>query len=80
MPTVLRVRGYRFYFFAEEGSEPPHVHVDKGSGTLKLWLVDLSMAYHEGLKAADIRAIVDIARENRALLIEAWNEFERRKN
>ena len=80
MPTVLRVRGFRFYFFAEEGNEPPHVHVDKGSGTLKLWLADLSIAYQEGLKPAEIRDILEIARANHQLLLEAWHEFDQRKN
>lgn len=36
MPTVHREAGYVFYFYAEEGIEPPHVHVDKGDGTAKL--------------------------------------------
>ena len=40
MPTILRIRDYRFYFYALEGTEPPPVHVDKGSGTIKLWLHD----------------------------------------
>jgi hypothetical protein len=40
MPTVLRIRSYRFYFFAQEGNEPAHVHVDKGDGTVKIWLAD----------------------------------------
>ncbi len=29
MPTVLVWNGYRFYFFSNEGFEPPHIHVDK---------------------------------------------------
>src|SRR2546426_8436204 len=36
-PTVLRVRGYRFYFFSRE--EPrPHVHVQHAGGEAKFWL------------------------------------------
>jgi len=26
-PTVKRIGPYRFFFFGNEGSEPPHVHV-----------------------------------------------------
>jgi hypothetical protein len=29
MPTVLRINGYQLYFYAEEGNEPPHIHVAK---------------------------------------------------
>jgi len=25
MPVVLRIRGFKFYFYANEGDEPPHV-------------------------------------------------------
>jgi Domain of unknown function (DUF4160) len=35
MPTVLRGNGYRFYFFSNEGYEPPHIHVDKESNSAK---------------------------------------------
>ena len=28
----------RFFFYSNEGSEPPHVHVESGDGTAKLWL------------------------------------------
>ena len=36
-PTVLRIRGYRFYFFSRE--EPrPHVHVQHAEGEAKFWL------------------------------------------
>ena len=36
-PTVLREKGYRFFFFSRE--EPRmHVHVVSGKGEAKLWL------------------------------------------
>jgi len=38
MPTVLRWRGYRFYFFSNEGHELPHIHVDRGGNSVKFWL------------------------------------------
>ena len=79
MPTVLRIRGYRFYFFAEEGREPAHVHVDKASGTVKIWLEDLSIARTEDLKPAEIREVLRLARQHRQFLLQAWNEFDRRK-
>ena len=50
MPTVLRVRGYRFYFFSRE--EPrAHVHVQHASGEAKFWLeprVELANDYGLG--------------------------------
>jgi hypothetical protein len=29
MPVVLRIRGYRFWFYAVDLDEPPHIHVGK---------------------------------------------------
>ena len=50
MPTVLRVEGYRFFFFSNEGQEPPHVHVERGDAYAKLWLGPVSLASSEGFK------------------------------
>ncbi|WP_439481025.1 DUF4160 domain-containing protein [Cyclobacterium plantarum] len=38
MPTVLRIGPYRFFFFSNEGNEPPHIHVESGEGHAKFWL------------------------------------------
>ncbi len=38
MPTVLRIGPFRFCFFSHEPNEPPHVHVDRSSATIKVWL------------------------------------------
>lgn len=63
-----------FYFYAEEGTEPPHVHADKGDGTAKLWLNPVRLAWTEGLKVTEVRHALRIA-EQQAKLLEAWNEF-----
>jgi hypothetical protein len=34
MPTILRVRGFRFFFYINDHA-PMHVHVEKGEGTAK---------------------------------------------
>jgi hypothetical protein len=80
VPTVHREDGFVFYFFAEEGNEPPHIHVDKGDGTAKLWLEPLHLASAEGLKVKEIRHILTIAERERAMLMEKWNEFFERKS
>ena len=30
MPTVLRVGASRYFFYSNEGTEPPHIHVEYG--------------------------------------------------
>ena len=79
MPTVHREAGYVFYFYAEEGVEPPHVHVDKGDGTAKLWLDPVRLAWTEGLKMSELKHILRIAGHRQAKLLEQWNEFFERK-
>ena len=38
MPEVLRVRGFRFFFFSREGFEPRHIHVERAGKYAKYWL------------------------------------------
>jgi hypothetical protein len=37
MPTVLRIRGHRFFFFSGEGTEAPHIHVETAENYAKFW-------------------------------------------
>jgi hypothetical protein len=52
MPTVLRWRGYRFYFFSNEGHELPHIHVDRGGNSVKFWLEPVRLARNFGFGKA----------------------------
>ena len=38
MPTVLYVKGWRLYFYSNEGREPMHVHAMKAESERKYWL------------------------------------------
>ena len=33
-----------FYFFSNEGHEPPHMHVDKAGRSCKFWLTPVRLA------------------------------------
>lgn len=66
MPTVLRLDGFRFYFFSHEPNEPPHVHVDKGAATIKVWLKSLEVAASHGFRAYEIGGIVRMVAEHHA--------------
>jgi hypothetical protein len=78
MPTVFRERGYRFFFYSNEGSprEPVHIHVEKNDVEAKFWLrPEVRLAYNDGYDARTLRelvAIVDIQRER---IERAWNEY-----
>ncbi len=51
MPTVLRISGFRFFFYSLEGSEPPHVHIEHGdriANYLGIWISSASCALVRG--------------------------------
>jgi len=51
VPTILRIQGFRVYFWSHEPSEPPHVHLDKGGASAKVWLEPVSLASRVGFPA-----------------------------
>ena len=74
MPTVLREQGFRFFFFSNEGSEPPHVHVQKGDAVAKVWLNPIGIAHAQGLNPVELRSIRRLVFANRAMFLQRWNE------
>lgn len=73
-PTVLRIRGFRFYFFSRE--EPrPHVHVQHGEGEAKFWIdpaVELHANY--GLKAKRLAEAQKLVEEHVDEIRNAWTK------
>lgn len=75
MPTLLRWKGYRFFFYSADGWEPPHVHVVKDGREAKIWLRDMSVAVNLGFSAPDLSEIIGATRANRDAFLEAWNDY-----
>ena len=75
MPTVLRIDGYRFYFYSHEPNEPPHVHVDRAEDTAKIWLEEVAVARNLGFRTKQLNDILTRVVEHRLMLLEAWHEF-----
>ncbi len=75
MPTLLRVEGFRFYFFSDERQEPPHVHVRKGDSVAKLWLQPLDLAFSRGFSRVELRRIRELTFEHQVFFVERWNEY-----
>ena len=74
MPTVLRWRGYDFYFWSNERNEPPHIHVDKDDCSAKFWLEPLSLAASFGFPDREARRLLRTVEEHRVEFLEAWYE------
>jgi hypothetical protein len=75
MPTVLRIKGYRFFFFSNEGNEPIHIHVEKTENYAKFWLDSIKIAIHFGFNSKDLKEIESIIEEHQEQLIEKWDEY-----
>jgi len=76
MPTILRIDGYRFFFYSNENNEPVHIHVEKGEGEGKIWLdPSISVAYFMGFTTREQNDIIEITRENLPVFIQKWYEY-----
>ena len=75
MPTVLRVAGYRFFFFSNERQEPAHVHVERAEAYAKFWLQPVSLAAARGFRSGELAELHRLVDEHRALIQGRWDEF-----
>ena len=75
MPTILRVAGYRFFFFSNERQEPAHIHVEQAERYAKFWLARVSLASNVGFRSAELTALTQLVAEHRLLFQEKWNEY-----
>ncbi|HEY8498659.1 MAG TPA: DUF4160 domain-containing protein [Limnochordales bacterium] len=74
MPTVLRQAGYRFFFFSNEGNEPPHIHVEYGEAYAKFWLKPVRLARSRGLSAQELSALRKLVEEHESEFLRRWSE------
>jgi Domain of unknown function (DUF4160) len=76
MPEVFRERGFKFFFYSNEGTprEPVHIHVEKDRMEAKFWLFpQVRVAYNDGYDArTHLQVIVEV---NRGLIERVWNEY-----
>lgn len=75
MPTIAVIEGYRFFFFSNEGNEPPHVHVEKADGYGKLWLEPVALAYSTGFGPPQLRRVREITEDNATFFLEKWHDY-----
>jgi hypothetical protein len=78
MPIILRIDGFKFLFYANEGNqrEPVHIHVKHGRDEAKFWLSpDVIIAYNRGLNTRLLAQAQKLVEENKDDLERAWNDF-----
>lgn len=74
MPTVLKIDGFRFFFFSDE-HVPVHIHVEKGDGYMRVELQALKITQRQKFTKSDERKIMAIIKERHDELIGAWNDY-----
>jgi hypothetical protein len=74
MPTIF-IDGYTFRFYSSDVNEPPHVHVIKAEREAKIWLKSLEVAYNRGYNKTELNRVFKLTEQNKAKLLEAWNEY-----
>lgn len=74
MPNIKKIGGYRFFFYSNDGVEPPHVHVRRERCTATFWLSPVDLERSTRFAAHELNEIRRIVTRNREQFIEAWNE------
>ncbi|HET8828735.1 MAG TPA: DUF4160 domain-containing protein [Pelobium sp.] len=79
MPTILFIYGWRLFFYSNEGTEPIHVHAQKGDMECKFWIlvdeVEIKQEYGFNLTAAANREIKKIIYQHFDLIVDSWDKY-----
>jgi len=75
MPTVLRVGPYRFFFFAGDRLEPPHVHVSRDDSEAKYWLDPIRFQSSSGFSRKELNAIRKMIVDHQTQLLDSWHDY-----
>ncbi|MEW6039475.1 MAG: DUF4160 domain-containing protein [Pseudomonadota bacterium] len=63
MPTALRIGPYRFFFFAGDRDDPPHIHVEREDKVAKFWLDPVRLQSSGGFSRNEIIRIQRVVDE-----------------
>lgn len=73
-PTILREKGYRFFFFSRE-EDRMHIHAVCSDGEAKFWLnPDIELAKNYNLSRAQLKEIENIIEAHYDEFKKAWEK------
>lgn len=75
MPTVLRFGPYRFFFYAGDRDEPPHIHVERDDNIGKFWLDPIRLQSSGGFSRMELTRIEKLVRDHRKEFMENWDDY-----
>jgi hypothetical protein len=73
VPVLLRVGGYRFFFYSLENNEPPHIHVAHAERYAKFWLDPVALASNRRFRDHELTTIRRLVETHREFFLEKWN-------
>lgn len=74
MPTILRIDGFRFFFFSDEHN-PKHIHIEKADGYARIELETLKVTHSYNLNSKEIKKLIELVEINNIQLKEVWDEY-----
>jgi len=74
MPTVLRIGGYRFFFFSDEHL-PMHIHIEKADSYVRIEIETLKVTDSYNISHKEVKKLKRFVEENREVLKGAWNAY-----
>ncbi len=75
MPTLLNIGAYRFFCYAGDRDEPPHVHVERDGDEAKFWLDPIRLQSNRGFSRIEINRIQKLVEKYQDQLLGGWNDF-----
>jgi len=75
MPTVMRLKKYRLFFFSNERNEPRHIHIESGGSYAKFWLEPVDLESSVGYKSIELAEIRKLIQENMLFLKARWDAY-----
>ncbi|MDA3909058.1 MAG: DUF4160 domain-containing protein [Sulfurimonas sp.] len=74
MPTILKIDGYRFFFFSDEHN-PQHIHIEKADVYARIELDTLKVTDSYNLNSKELKKLLKLVSQNTSKLQGAWNEY-----
>lgn len=75
MPTVLWLGPYRFFFYAGDRDEPPHIHVERDEAEAKFWLDPVRLQGSSGFRRPELRRLLRTVQVRREEFLKRWHEY-----
>ena len=64
-----------FFFYADDRTEPRHVHVQREARTAKFWLDPIECEWSSGFSRSELMDIYRLIAQRRELLLQKWHGF-----